>query len=230
MPRFIRPEPLLKVFTCPHCDVTATQSWSGNRIASPLGSKLKEDGNYDVLAGTYTSCHSTQLSEWAFSECSNCNNLSVWHGPKMVHPETCPVEDPNEDMPEDVLDTYKEAAKIVGDSPKAAAALLRLGLQVLLEHILDTDSTGKIYDDIVLLHKRNISEHLVKALDIVRINGNESVHPGTVNLNDSPEDAYYLFEILNMVCDHLITQPRRMEEAYSKLPKGKRIIKTDSAG
>ena len=142
----------------------------------------------------------------------------------MVHPFSCPVDDPNSDMPDAVKERYIEASKVVGLSPISAAALLRLALQVLLKEILQDESSGKIHTDIQKLMDKPIDSSLVKALDIIRITGNESVHPGTLDLNEDKEDALYLFDLLNMICDQFFTQPRKMHEMYEKMPENKRII------
>ena len=128
-------------------------------------------------------------------------------------------------MPEAVEDKYREAAEVVFLSPVSAAALLRLALQLLLMDVLGDESTGNIYKDIDALKNRQLDSSLITALDIIRITGNESVHPGTIDLNESKEDALYLFDLLNMICDQCYTQPRRMREMYEKLPEGKRILK-----
>ena len=98
-------------------------------------------------------------------------------------------------------------------------------MQLLLADILGSESTGNIHDDIDTLKERQLDSSLIRALDIIRITGNESVHPGTIDLNESKEDALYLFDLLNMICDQCYTQPRRMREMYEKLPENKRIIK-----
>lgn len=49
----------------------------------------------------------------------------------MIYPETTSVEKPSNELPAEVLRDYDEAAKIVQKSPRAAAALLRLGIQKL---------------------------------------------------------------------------------------------------
>lgn len=157
----------------------------------------------------------------------NCEELSVWHNGEMVYPEHCPVVEPNPDMPEAVEDKYREAAKVVFLSPVSAAALLRLALQLLLADILGSESTGNIYRDIDALRKRQLDSSLIRASDIIRITGNESVHPGTIDLNESKGDALYLFDLLNMICDQCYTQSRRMREMFEKLPESKRIIKDE---
>lgn len=148
------------------------------------------------------------LRTWLFAQCANCGGLSVWHNNEMVYPERCPVAEPNPDMPEAVEDKYREAAKVVSLSPVSAAALLRLALQLLLMDVLGDESTRNIYKDIDALKNRQLDSSLITALDIIRITGNGSVHPGTIDLNESKDDVLYLFDLLNMICNQCYTQPR----------------------
>lgn len=228
MPRFITPEAMSDVFTCPHCDVTAKQKWYGNNYAKSR-TGIDDKGRYVNESPFSHECSNAEIAEWAFCECEHCGAISVWHSSNMIHPERCLVDDPNIDMPENVRNCYIEAARIVALSPISAAALLRLGLQLLLKEILQEESSERIYDDIQILKSRSIDCSLIKALDIIRISGNESVHPGTLNLSESVDDAIYLFDLLNMICDQFFTQPRKMQEMYEKMPESKRILPADSA-
>lgn len=62
-----------------------------------------------------------------------------------------------------------------------------------------------------------------QALDSVRVVGNNAVHPGTIDLNDNIEIAYSLFGFVNIICEVLISQPKKIEEYYLKnVPTGAR--------
>ncbi len=56
-------------------------------------------------------------------------------------------------------------------------------------------------------------------LDIVRVIGNNAVHPGQIDLNDSPQVCEGLFGLVNMIVDRMIIQPKKLEELYSSLPE-----------
>lgn len=227
MPKYIAPAPLGESFTCPFCDTTSTQYWYVNNIAYPAkteaGSALYEIGSSERCVSS-----NEELRKWGFAECSHCHKMSVWRDGEMVYPESCPVGEPNEDMPARVREIYLEAANVFGKSPRASSALLRLALQHLLGEILEDRSTGGVFTDIDAISSDPATPRpIVKALDIVRICGNESVHPGTINLNDDPDTAALLFVLLNMVTEHFFSQPKRLNEAYGKIPEGKRIIKEE---
>jgi hypothetical protein len=59
-------------------------------------------------------------------------------------------------------------------------------------------------------------------LDIVRVIGNESVHPGTIDLRDEPETAVQLAGLVNFIAEAMITQPKEIDKLYDSLPESKR--------
>ena len=224
MPKYITPRCLLEVFTCPYCDVTAVQKWYRNNQANGIVEAYDPETDEFYIRSNGTHISNEEISEWFFSKCENCRKIAVWHNDEMVYPIACPVDEPNSDMPENVKTRYIEAAGVVALSPISAAALLRLALQLLLSEILGDESSGNIFVDIGELKKRHIDSSLIKAIDIIRISGNESVHPGTLDLSENKDDALYLFDLLNMICDQFFTQPRKMQEMYEKMPESKRVL------
>lgn len=61
-------------------------------------------------------------------------------------------------------------------------------------------------------------EKIQKALDSVRVIGNNAVHPGQIDLKDDTDTAISLFKLLNMIVEIMITQPKKVDEIYGKLP------------
>jgi len=123
-------------------------------------------------------------------------------------------------MPEDVLADYREAADVFARSPRASAALLRLAVQKMCVAL---GKSGKnINDDIAALVRDGLPARIQKALDVVRVIGNNAVHPGEISIEDKPETAQALFGLLNLITDAMITQPRQIDELYGALPKGAR--------
>lgn len=127
----------------------------------------------------------------------------------------------NPDLPEDIKNDYNEAKDIVNISPRGAAALLRLAVQKLCIHLGEKGTN--INDDIKSLVKKGLPETMQQALDSVRVIGNNAVHPGTIDLNDNIEIAYALFGFVNIICEMLISQPKKVKEYYEKhIPEGLR--------
>jgi len=154
---------------------------------------------------------------WA-SKCTHCGKWTFWHLSRMIVPSEAPVEPPHQDLPEDCRADYVEARDVFSRSPRAAAALLRLCIQKLLPHL---GETGKnINDDIKELVQKGLPPLVQKALDYCRVVGNNAVHPGEIDLNDSPEIAAKLFQMINFIVDDRITRPKEIADLYSELPTG----------
>ncbi len=154
------------------------------------------------------------------SKCYNCKEIAIWVRDQIVYPNTKIDIAPNNDLPEQIRSLFEEAREIVDSSPKGAAALLRLCVQHLCKEL---GESGKNIDkDIASLVGKGLNPLVQQALDVVRVIGNESVHPGEIDLNDNKEIAVKLFGLVNLICDQMITHPKQVQELYGGLPEGKR--------
>ena len=77
-------------------------------------------------------------------------------------------------------------------------------------------------EDIGSLVKKGLPVKVQKSLDVVRVIGNNAVHPGQISVEDDPGIAASLFTLVNIICEHMISQPKHIEEMYSKLPDQQR--------
>ena len=115
-------------------------------------------------------------------------------------------------MEQEIQELYREASAIVIDSPKGATALLRLALQLLLKQL---GKPGKnINNDIKGLVADGLSPKIQQALDLLRVVGNNAVHPGQIDLDDGRDIALKLFHVLNFIADEMITKPKELELLY----------------
>ena len=87
-----------------------------------------------------------------------------------------------------------------------------------------------INNDIGSLVSKGLPERIKKALDIVRVVGNNAVHPGVMSEEDTKEYAQKMFKLLNIIVDDRIVQPREIDDLFEGLPEGpkKAIDKRDS--
>jgi hypothetical protein len=123
-------------------------------------------------------------------------------------------------MPPAVRGDYEEASAVLARSPRSAAALLRLALQKLL---IELGMPGKKIDaDIKQMVAEGLSPLVQKALDVCRVIGNEAVHPGELDLQDTPDLAARLFDMLNFIVSERIERPAAIEEIYGKIPQKNR--------
>ena len=86
-------------------------------------------------------------------------------------------------------------------------------------------------EDIGNLVKKGLPERIQKALDTVRVVGNNAVHPGQIVIEDNPKIALSLFKLVNLIVEHMITMPKEVEQVYNTLPQGAKdqIKKRDKA-
>jgi hypothetical protein len=142
------------------------------------------------------------------SRCFSCDRLSVWIDHNLVHPKRTTALPAADDMPPSVRQLYEEAASIYEHSPRAATALLRLAVEVLCNVI--NESSDTIFEGIGKLVKKGLEPRIQKAMDVVRITGNNAVHPGQIDRSDQQSDAETLFRLLNVIVEKLITIPKEM--------------------
>lgn len=200
MQKIVSPSFNQSSFSCPHCNAYSHQVWCPvSYIRNKSHCQLKEQG---------------------LAFCSHCNKFSIWVNEKMIYPESTGIQSPNTDLKQDIIDDYLEAASIVNKSPRGAVALLRLSIQKLCKQL---GEKGKnINNDIASLVQKGLPETIQKALDIVRVIGNDAVHPGQIDLKDNQEVANKLFELINIIAHVMITQPKEISALYETLPEEKK--------
>ena len=162
---------------------------------------------------------SGQAKDAVVSQCPVCLRRLVWVNGRIVWPQVGGAQPANPDMPDDVRDDYQEAASIVYQSPRGAAALLRLAIQKLCKHLGEPGEN--INADVGALVAKGLDTHIQEALDAVRVIGNESVHPGEMDLKDDCETAVALFGLVNLIVEDMISRKKRISAVYSKLPASK---------
>lgn len=184
-------------FNCPICSAYAKQNWANPWQQHPNG-------------------QFQQIPNLMLATCDHCAIFSIWLNDKMVFPDVCTAPLPNPDLPDEVKRDYDEARLISSRSPRGAAALLRLAVQRFCKHL--GEKGDNINNDIAELVKKGLPLRVQQALDAVRVIGNNAVHPGQIDITDDQETAKRLFELVNIVCDYMVSQPKRVEEIYSKIP------------
>jgi hypothetical protein len=181
-----------KAFNCPYCSAFAQQIWYKMRGIIPGG--LSAD--FDVFG---------------ISRCTRCDTIALWRGSEMAYPHLVTAPPPHDDMPADVRRDFEEARQVADKSPRSAAALLRLAVQRLMVHLGEPGQ--HLNKDIGSLVTKGLPPQIQQSCDIVRVLGNESVHPGDIDLTDSPEDAKRLFDLVNIIVQVMISQPKQIAEA-----------------
>jgi hypothetical protein len=194
---FISPLVFSKKFTCPNCGAIALQRWEARGL-------------------NFSHYNSIEYNILRTAKCDHCDDFSIWFKDKMLFPNIGLAPQPNTDLPDSVKEIYLEAAAISTTSPRGAAALLRLAVQILCKEL---GEEGKnINNDIAELVKKGLPERVQQALDIVRVTGNNSVHPGQIDVDD-PEVVGNLFGLINVIAEYTISMPKRISGIYVELPE-----------
>lgn len=206
-------------FNCPHCGAFSAQNWSQGCVSAyrhntpeVIPVSLQRDGRLN-------SNKSFLMRNLSLSQCESCKAWAVWVRDSLIYPKPKFETLPNQDLPPDLIAIFDEARSIVDLSPKGAAALLRLAIQKLCKEL--GESGKDINNDIGSLVTKGLLPQVQQSLDAVRVIGNEAVHPGTIDWDDDKDIAYILFDLVNLIAEQMITQPKQAKEIYSKLPPNK---------
>jgi hypothetical protein len=244
--KHVEPAIDLVSFNCPHCGALAHQTWCNVYAVKLDGVPLQLDPDFvqrylndpnvsreqkndmvdfsgrinsgEVFLDAAKEDHYGRpvVQNLAISHCFSCEANAVWVHDRIVYPRIQgSAFVPNADLNPDIKRDFNEAASILDISPRGAAALLRLCIQKLC---IQLGQPGKHLDtDIATLVKSGLDVHVQQALDIVRVVGNNAVHPGALDLRDDRAAASHLFELVNVIADNRITQPARVKALYSQV-------------
>ncbi len=194
--KYVSPTVKSKGYHCPHCETYAHQQW---------------------YSACYLEDHSIGgvINNLVVGVCQRCGDYTFWIKGSMVYPNLATAPLPNDDMPTDAKADYMEARSIVNFSPRAACALLRLALQKIVIALGEDKELNKAIGSLV---KKGLPLEVQKALDCIRVIGNNAVHPAELDLKDDVETANALFGLLNVIVNRMITHIKEVEEIYGKLP------------
>lgn len=198
MSTYYPPENQSKQFNCIHCGVFASQRWGS----------------------LYYGASGTRSSPINYCQCGHCSEISYWYDGCMVIPAEAPVAPAHPDMPVSIQSEYDEARSIFARSPRAAVALLRLAVQKLMPEL--GEKGDNINADIKSLVAKGLPVQVQQAFDFCRVVGNNAVHPGEINLNDTPEMGQHLFNMINFIVEDRITRPKQIADLYAQLPESAR--------
>jgi hypothetical protein len=191
-------------FHCPNCGVYAHQRWSA----------VMDSVQHNVPEMQIARCEHCTLKRGD----SAIHTFSVWYMQKMILPDTTTVAPPNPDLNADIIDIYNEARSIVNKSPRGAAALLRICLELLRKQLGQNERD--LNKSIANLVADGMPAEIQQALDIVRVIGNKMLHPpGQIVLQDSAEIATFLFQAVNRIADVMITQRKLTQQFFDSLPQ-----------
>lgn len=214
-------------FNCPHCGTKTTQFWHA-AYADPIEAAPQVQVS-TIGGGTFPRLIETPvrlfevgenaqyvkmgLRNTFISTCMECGDFALWFGSRMILPRATAAPAAHVDMPDVVKEDYDEARRILSLSPRGAAALLRLAVEKLC---IDLGyETGNVNAKIKKMVDDGLPHAVERALDVVRVIGNNAVHPGYLDLKDDLDTATQLFGIMNYIVMDRITRPNELEKLFA---------------
>jgi hypothetical protein len=209
---------------CPHCNTGIAEAFSSVTITDHP--QVKKEGAEVAPRALWSAAH---------MRCPECYEAIIFlnriitsyghHLAVLVYPsgKVRPV-------PVEVVDPYKqdfvEACKVLGDSPKASAALSRRCLQAILRDKAGTKSKD-LYDQIEeVINSGKLPSHISEDLHAIRVVGNFAAHltksTSTGEIIDvEPGEAEWNLDVLELLFDFYFVQPaisaRRKADLNAKL-------------
>jgi hypothetical protein len=165
---------------------------------------------------------------WTTSRCLRCDDYSFWKNEEIEWPAKSALPDPIDGSPKSIEGVYNEARKVFPHSPRASAALLRLAIQLICK---EKGLPGKdLNADIGSLVSKGLAPEIQQSLDLVRVVGNNAVHPGQIVIEDNKDHIQKFFGLVNLIVDVLIVQPSKINAMFTTLvpaPQQKQIAARD---
>lgn len=238
----IEPEAIAALFPngtiCPNCLIAVKLDWDVCDVPS----------NLSRWNSIYTTDQSYPSTPWVIfgDECAACRLLVAYlcqveirQGLHILKPETLrlvlpeskkrDVERFENEIPQTLLDDYKEAVQVVESSPKAAAVLVRRALQGVLNE-LNFKGTSLFKQVEAMVDAPSTPDHLRTAIDLIRNFGNFGAHPledsQTLMLVDiEPNEAECCIQLLEELFMFYYVEPARRSARLQPL-----IAKVDNQG
>ena len=244
--RYVAPS-VSGAFNCPHCGAMAHQSWSHlhaspyddgilptHSVRPDLAERVNALPDVDDDTRRQIILHYRRIAEGGIfldeqvekvevakvhnldlARCFSCRKFSVWRFGSLIHPRIDAEFPPNPDLPEGIRQDVQEAGAVYAVSPRACAALLRICVQKLCVHLGETGADPT--HDVAALVRKGLDRRIQAALDSVRTTGAQAVAPGQIDAKDGRDTAVRLFQLVNVIAEQMITQPRNVAEMFPEL-------------
>lgn len=204
---------------CPHC----LTEFHDNRIETSLG--RDRDGEWVLLKQDCPACKRMVLAIGAYDVGQAQNGSFYRQGQKqayLVRPRVANRPPPPPEVPATFAEDFREACLVIGDSPKASAALSRRCLQHLLREIAKV-KPGNLANEIQeAIDSGKLPSHIAESIDAIRNIGNFAAHPmkstssGEV-LPVGAGEAEWNLDVLEGLFDFYFVQPAVLKKKRDAL-------------
>ena len=221
---------------CPHCKVAFHADWTlvGNSAVS-FDDKQATGIQYDICPECFEPIikvirGQVENEDFSFGD----DNQPILNYEKVVYPHSNEIG-LSEDIPEKFKEDFIEALALVGQSPKASAALSRRLLQKLLTEVAEIKGASLNIQIEEFCSRKDIPSIIAESVDAIRVVGNFAAHPmkdkstGEI-VQVEPGEAEWSLDVLRGLFDYFFIQParlqRRKDDLNSKLQAmGKPLLK-----
>lgn len=157
------------------------------------------------------------------ARCVACVKKSFWNDGVLIHPRRVRFPEHNSDMPEAVLELYREASEVAAVSQRAACAILRSAFEEFFALLEGGNKESPGAGD----------RQFPEALRTVRVEGENAVTAGMIRSEgDNARTADLLCELLNLEVEYALSNQRRLSNLGNLLPhaphESPSIVITDS--
>jgi hypothetical protein len=233
----VQPHPEADAFTCPHCTCYAYQTREIMHVDVAETTSYEEWSEFtfnekDVMVEGFLI--GVNASRIITTTCAKCEKPTIWienyfesaddedyiETYEMIYPKTFSIFDPpNEDLDEEIKTVYKQAAAIVQESPIASCALLRLCMEKIIIKHANYKGNQNILKNIIdeLKDIGTIDENIYKAMQSIRIVGNNAIHNGSIKIDDLDENldmAVLISRYINLMATELITRKKEINSVF----------------
>jgi hypothetical protein len=127
------------------------------------------------------------------SNCHNCNGFAIWVAGRLGFPIDV------EKTPEFVEGDFEQAAAILNNSPREAAALMRVCIQKLVPLL---KQEGKSLNDYMSsLVRKGLEVEIRQAVEVLQVLRNETGQPTSLETQEDKEMALRFFDSLKAVLE-----------------------------
>jgi hypothetical protein len=200
---------------CPHCQVAFHDKWAGTNLGND------RDGKWIAKYTVCPTCEQliVRLTRWMVDSAGTPYHQNV---DAQVYPRGANRPAAAADVPKKFAGDYNEACAVIGDSPKASAALSRRCFQNVLREkagVKQGDLASEIQQ---VLDSKQLSSSLAESIDAVRNIGNFAAHPiksqhsGEI-LEVEPGEAEWNLDVLEALFDFYFVQPEILKKKKAAL-------------
>jgi len=205
---------------CPHCMVSFHDEPAFYYVGQD------PDGHWAIVELRCAACKRWVIflksGDEAQSDGRKIVNVALNVKQRMVRPKGSSRPPVPSDVPKEIAEDYSEACLVLGDSPKASAALSRRALQNILRNAAGVKPRDLVAEIQEVLDSGKLPSTLSESIDAVRNIGNFAAHPikskstGEI-VPVEPHEAEWNLDVIESLFDFYYVQPAAIAKRKAAL-------------